>query len=140
MPVSEAGPVAAQPGHGTGRHRRLRLSLPHAAAAGALFAVEVAIALFVHDGFVRPYVGDVLVVLLVHQVVLAVLDLPSRATAAATLAFAYAVEGAQYAGVGDLLDGHPIFQTIVGTTFQAGDLVAYAVGALIAVIVGGGRR
>lgn len=139
MPVPEAAPVAAQPGHGTGGHRRLRLSLPHTAASGALFAVEVAIALFAHDGFVRPYFGDVLVVLLVHQSVLAVLDLPSSATAAGTLVFAYAVEGAQYAGVGDLLDGHPIVQTVVGTTFQAGDLIAYAVGALIAAIVGGGK-
>lgn len=110
----------------------LRLSLPHALAATALFAVEVAIALFVHDDFVRPYVGDVLVVLLVHQAVLAVADLPSRPTALATLAFAYAVEAAQLAGIGRRFDGHPILQTVIGTTFQWGDLVAYAVGAVAA--------
>lgn len=122
----------------TGRRlirRRLRLSRRHAAAAAALFAVEVAIALFVHDDFVRPYVGDVLVVLLVHQAVLAVVDLPARRTALGTLAFAYAVEGAQYAGIGRRFDGHPILQTIIGTTFQWGDLVAYAVGALVALVL-----
>ena len=117
---------------------RLRLSLPYAVAAVTLFVVEVLIALFVHDGFVRPYVGDVLVVLLVHCTVLAVFDLPVRPTALGTLAFAYAVEGAQLAGVGDRLDGHPILQTVVGTTFQGGDLVAYAVGALVALAVAPG--
>ena len=30
-----------------------------------LFATEIIIALFVHDSFVRPYIGDVLVVMLV---------------------------------------------------------------------------
>ena len=31
-----------------------------------LFIVEVMIALFVHDNFVRPYVGDYLVVMLIY--------------------------------------------------------------------------
>ncbi len=116
--------------------------MPHAALAAALFAVEVAIALFVRDDFVRPYVGDVLVVLLIHHAVLAVMDLPTPAAALATLVLAYAVEGAQYLGVGHHLEGHPILQTVVGTTFQWGDLLAYAVGALVAVLTGTvvGRR
>ncbi|MET0287217.1 MAG: DUF2809 domain-containing protein, partial [Polyangiales bacterium] len=42
------------------------MSLRYAAHALALFLVEVAIALWVHDDFVRPYVGDVLVVPLVY--------------------------------------------------------------------------
>ena len=102
--------------------------------------MEVVIALFVHDDFVRPYVGDVLVVLLIHQAMLAVMDLPTAATALATLLFAYAVEGAQYVGVGRHLDGHPILQTVIGTTFQWGDLVAYAVGALVAGLTATGGR
>ncbi len=136
---SASGPLSAKQTEPAGRatrrpiRTRLRLSPQHAAGAVALFIIEVAIALVVHDGFVRPYVGDVLVVLLIHQAVRAVLDLPSTATAVATLAFAYAVEGAQYAGIGRRLDGHPILQTVIGTTFQLGDLLAYAVGALVAV-------
>ncbi len=113
----------------------MRLSPLHAAIAAALFGVEVGIALFVHDSFFRPYVGDVLVVLLIHHAVLAVVDLPPLATAIATLVFAYLVEGAQYAGIGQRFDGHPILQTVIGTTFQWGDLVAYALGALVASVV-----
>jgi hypothetical protein len=38
----------------------------YALAALIIFAIEVCIALFVHDGFIRPYVGDVLAVALVY--------------------------------------------------------------------------
>lgn len=113
---------------------RLRFSPLHAAIATTLFVVEVGIALFVHDGFVRPYVGDVLVVLLIHHAVLTAVALPPTVSALATLMFAFLVEGAQYAGIGDRLDGHPILQTVIGTTFQWGDLVAYTLGALVAAL------
>ena len=35
--------------------------LPYIIAAVVLLIVEILIGLFVHDGFVRPYIGDVLV-------------------------------------------------------------------------------
>ena len=34
-----------------------------------LLAIEVLIALFVHDSFVRPYVGDMLVVVVIYAFV-----------------------------------------------------------------------
>jgi Protein of unknown function (DUF2809) len=115
---------------------RLRLSPRHLVAAGVLFVVEVVIALTVHDELVRPYVGDVLVVLLIHCALLALVDLRPGPTAVGVLGFAFAIEAAQLAGVGRLLDGHPVLQVVVGTTFQWGDLVAYAVGAALAALTG----
>lgn len=47
-----------------GRSVSSNARLLYAGAAIALFCVEVAIALFVNDAFVRPYVGDVLAILL----------------------------------------------------------------------------
>ena len=47
----------------------------YALAALVLFAVEVVIALFVRDAFVRPYLGDVLAVMLVYAVLRAVTPL-----------------------------------------------------------------
>jgi hypothetical protein len=38
----------------------------YALAALAVFAIEVIIALFVHDGLVRPFVGDSLAIVLVY--------------------------------------------------------------------------
>ena len=38
----------------------------YAAAFLILLAIEVLIALFVHDRFVRPYLGDVIVVIVVY--------------------------------------------------------------------------
>ncbi|MCW5910752.1 MAG: DUF2809 domain-containing protein [Cyclobacteriaceae bacterium] len=42
----------------------------------AIFIAEVLIALFVHDSFIRPYVGDVLVVILIYCFVKSFIDLP----------------------------------------------------------------
>ncbi|MDE6031460.1 MAG: DUF2809 domain-containing protein, partial [Oscillospiraceae bacterium] len=43
-----------------------RKRLLYAAVFAVLFGVEVVIALFVHDRFVRPYLGDVLAVVTVY--------------------------------------------------------------------------
>jgi hypothetical protein len=110
------------------------LSLAHLVAAGLIFAVEVLIALAVDDRFVRPYVGDVLVVILIYSSILAAADVPPAPAAVGVFGFACAIEAAQYAGVGELVAGHPILRVVVGTTFQRGDIVAYGVGAVLAVL------
>ena len=44
----------------------MKIRISYAIAALALFGIEVCIALFARDDFVRPFVGDVLVVILIH--------------------------------------------------------------------------
>jgi hypothetical protein len=51
------------------------LNAPYAITALAIFAIEVLIALFVRDAFIRPYLGDVLAVALVHTALRAVTPL-----------------------------------------------------------------
>ena len=114
----------------------MRLHRGYALAAMALFGIEVCIALFVRDSFVRPVLGDVLAVMLVYCAVLAVFDLPR--TAAAILAFAVGtiVEVLQYLDALTLLglQDNALARVVLGTTFSWGDLVAYAVGALVALV------
>ena len=43
-----------------------RQRMGYLAAFVILFLIEAAIALWVHDRFIRPYIGDVLVVVLVY--------------------------------------------------------------------------
>jgi hypothetical protein len=101
-------------------------------AALALFAIEVAIALWVHDAFVRPYVGDVLVVPLVYCCVMAVYRGRPARVVTGVFAFACSVELAQLARVVDRLhiENHAL-RVIIGTSFEPLDFVAYAVGALL---------
>lgn len=117
------------------RANRVRLHAGYAAIAAALFIIEVCIALFVRDSFVRPVLGDVLAVMLVYCMVLAVIDL--RPVAAALFAFAVGivVELMQYADALSLLglQNNPVARIVLGTTFSWGDIVAYWVGAVICV-------
>lgn len=61
-----------------------------------IFGIEVLIATFAHDKIIRPYVGDLLVVILIYCFVKAFLNTPVLNTAIAVLLFAYMVEVLQF--------------------------------------------
>ncbi|MCP4621678.1 MAG: DUF2809 domain-containing protein, partial [Bradyrhizobium sp.] len=109
----------------------------HAIVVLLLFAVEVVIALHVRDRFVRPYLGDVLAVILVHCGLRAVL--PIRPLPAAILAFGIGalIETGQAIHLIDLLGlrGHRIIEVVLGGSFEWLDFLAYAAGAGIALAV-----
>ncbi|MFL9840302.1 DUF2809 domain-containing protein [Sphingomonas sp. ST-64] len=113
----------------------IRFHRGYALTALALFAIEVVIALFVRDRFVRPYLGDTLAVLLVYCGLRAITRL--RAAPAAVTAFGVAVmvELGQLIGILDLLGWRdsPLARTILGTGFEWKDFLAYGAGAVIAI-------
>lgn len=92
------------------------------------------IALFVRDRFVRPYLGDVLAVVLVYCGLRTVL--PLRPVPAAALAFAIGalVEIGQAVGILDLLGlrDNQVAVVVLGSGFEWLDFVAYAAGAVLA--------
>ncbi|MCW3838276.1 DUF2809 domain-containing protein [Sphingomonas canadensis] len=108
----------------------------YALAAAAIFAVEVLIALFVRDRFVRPYLGDVLAVVLVYAGLRAITPLRVVPAALAALGVAFAVELGQLAGLVHLLGlgSSPVARTVLGTGFDPADLLAYTAGAGIVVV------
>ncbi|PSN12883.1 DUF2809 domain-containing protein [filamentous cyanobacterium CCT1] len=98
-----------------------------------LFLVELCIALFVDDALIRPYVGDVLVVILVYALVRAFFRVAILPTAIGVLLFAFGVEILQYFNIVEVLGlgASAIARTVIGTTFVWEDLVAYTVGIVI---------
>ena len=106
-------------------------------AAITLFAIEVVIALFVRDAFIRPYIGDVLAVALVYAVLRAATPLSLRSALGITLAIAIMIEVAQAAkllsalGLGE----NELARIIFGGSFDWLDLLAYAVGGGVMVLV-----
>lgn len=114
----------------------------YAIAALLVFAIEVIIAAFVHDAVVRPYLGDSLAVVLVYFAIRAATPLGMRASAAAALAVACAIEIGQWFHLADLLDlGHVrIARIVLGTGFDPADFLAYAGGAALVVAVESARR
>lgn len=103
-------------------------------AAIILFAIEVLIALFVRDAFIRPYLGDVLAVALVYTVLRAITPLGLIGTALTAFAIALAIEIAQAMRLLDMigLAGNALARTVFGGSFDWLDLAAYAAGAAIA--------
>lgn len=119
----------------------MRLSPGYLAAAFLLLAVEVYIAVAVHDRFVRPHLGDALVVILLHCLVAGVVDWPRPRIALGALCFAFAVELGQALRLVERLrlQDHRILRVVIGTDFDPGDLLAYAGGAALVLAVEGLR-
>lgn len=102
-----------------------------------IFVVEVLIALFVRDNFVRPYLGDVLVVILIYCFVKSFFNLPVFAVALFVLIFSFTIEFLQYINIVEKLrlEQSAIARTIIGTSFAWIDILAYVVGIFIVLFV-----
>ena len=98
-----------------------------------LLLTEVCIALYVHDGFVRPYLGDVLVTLLVGCGVRVLIPTRVRLLPLYVMLFATGVECLQYIDIVRLLgwENSAFLSTIIGRSFAVWDLVCYAIGCLL---------
>ena len=100
----------------------------------SLMAVEVCIALFVHDSFIRPYVGDMLVTLLLCCMARVVISDQVRLLPLYVFLFAACVEIGQYFDVVALLgvEDNRLISIALGRTFSWLDLVCYAIGCVAA--------
>lgn len=114
----------------------MRFHRGYALLALALFLIEVVIALFVRDRFVRPYLGDVLAVILVYAGLRAVFRIAVTPAAAIALLVAIAVELGQFFHLLDLLNlqHNRLARIVLGYGFELRDFAAYAAGALIVLI------
>lgn len=101
-----------------------------------IFAIEVLIALYVHDTIIRPYIGDVLVVILIYCFIKSFLKFPVLPVAIFVLLFSFTIEFLQYFNIVEKLglQNSKIARTVIGTSFAWIDLVCYAVGIIIVLI------
>lgn len=116
----------------------MKKRLPYIIALILIIAVEVLIALFVNDSFVRPYIGDVIVVWAVYAFVQSILGgkFNSFAVSAGVFLFACFVEALQGINIVELLGlgESPFFRTLIGTHFDPADILCYAAGTAILMI------
>ncbi len=102
-----------------------------------LLLVEVVIAFYVHDNFIRPYVGDVLVVILMYTFIKTFLNIRPLTAGLAVLGIAFAIEFLQminFIGVLGLEDSLAA-RLILGTSFHWADLLAYTIGVGLTLIL-----
>ncbi|UPT70718.1 MAG: DUF2809 domain-containing protein [Flavobacterium sp. JAD_PAG50586_2] len=99
--------------------------------------MEVLIALFVHDTIIRPYVGDLLVVILIYCFIKSFLDVRVFPAAIFVLLFSFGVELLQYFTIVEKLglQNSKVASTIIGTSFEWIDILAYLVGIIIVLVI-----
>lgn len=100
-----------------------------------LLCIEVFIAEYMHDAFIRPYGGDFLVVIMIYCFVKSFLNAPVFSTAYAVLIFAYVVELSQYFHLVRVigLERSKIALLFFGDHFSVTDLLAYTLGIIVVI-------
>ncbi len=99
----------------------------------ALFFIEVIIALFVHDNFVRPYIGDLLVTVLLCAFLRIFIPEKIKALPIFVFVFSVLVEFAQYIDIVKLLgfENNKFLSVIIGRSFSVIDIIYYALGCIL---------
>ncbi|MES2654445.1 MAG: DUF2809 domain-containing protein [Bacteroidota bacterium] len=102
-----------------------------------LFMVEVYIALYVHDTIIRPYVGDLLVVILIYCFCKIFLRIGVKWLALAVLLFAYLIEYLQYINFIKWLglENNNLANVVLGNSFEWIDMLAYTLGAVLVIVI-----
>jgi len=105
-------------------------------AALLLLLVEIIIGFFVHDAIIRPYIGDLLVVILLYCLVKSFFNTNPLRTALAVLLFSYAIEALQYIHIVNILglEKSRFARIIIGTSFAWTDIVMYTMGIALVVL------
>ena len=115
---------------GTETRTKRKKRIGYGMATVVLFLIELWIALFVHDKFIRPYVGDVLVVVLIYTFVRIFLPERVRLLPLYVFLFAAGVEVSQYFRIVEVLglSDNRILSVVIGSVFDVKDIVCYGVG------------
>lgn len=113
----------------------MKINFRYVTAFIILLVVEVLIALFVHDNFVRSYIGDILVVILLYTLLRAVISKKIKGLPIYIFIFATFVEFAQYFKIVELLNlqDNKFMSILIGSTFDIKDIICYLVAAIILV-------
>ena len=98
-----------------------------------ILIIEVMIALFVHDKFVRPYIGDVLVTILICSFLRIFIPKGVKLLSLYVFIFAAGVEVLQYFRIVELLglSDNRFFSILIGSVFDVKDVVCYGIGCVI---------
>lgn len=105
----------------------------YAFIAGVIFVIEVLIALFFKDSFIRPLLGDLLVVMLLFSFVRIFYNGSGLKLALSVLLFSFIIEFSQYFRLVELLglEHYKLATVVLGSTFDFLDLIAYIIGVSI---------
>lgn len=108
----------------------------YALAFLSLFLIEALIAIFIHDNFIRPYIGDVLVMVLLYFFVQAILPDKIKYLPIYLFLFGTLVEFLQYCHIVEHLhlESNSVAKVVIGSVFDSKDIVCYGIGCLLVLL------
>ncbi|WES96445.1 DUF2809 domain-containing protein [Chryseobacterium arthrosphaerae] len=113
---------------------KLQFSLKYLLLTVFIFLVEVLIATKLeHIFFVRAYLGDVIVVMLLYTFVKTFVKMNDQKLILGILVFSFLVEFAQYFNIAEKLGFRPgsLMYIVIGNSFSWIDILCYAAGCLL---------
>lgn len=101
-------------------------------AAVFLFILEVLIAVFVRDSFIRPYAGDLLVVVFLYSLLKSFFRIPVKNVIFGVLLFSFLIEALQYVKLINILQlqDNSLASAVLGSHFDWLDILLYVLGGL----------
>lgn len=114
----------------------MKINFRYLKAFIAIFLVELFIAVFVHDRIIRPYIGDILVIVLLYTFIKIFTKKKIRLLPVYLFVFAAFVEGMQYFNIVKVLglENNKVLSIIIGSTFDIKDILCYLAGSIILLI------
>lgn len=114
----------------------MKINLKYLVAFFVLFITEVFIALFVKDKIIRPFVGDILVVILMYTFIRGIIKRHIKGLPVYLFLFSAMMEITQYFHLVDRLGlrDNKLMSTIMGTSFDTRDILCYFAGTVILII------
>jgi Protein of unknown function (DUF2809) len=102
-----------------------------------ILIVEITIAVYAKDGFIRPILGDYLAAILVFYLLAAFLTTSKNKIALLALSISYLIEGLQYLNILKLLnlEQHKLLRIVFGTSFSWMDVLAYTLGIATVLLI-----
>lgn len=113
---------------------KLKFSLKYLLLTLFIFLVEVSIATILKDiFFVRAYLGDVIVVMLLYTFVKSFVEVNDQKLILGILLFSFLIEFAQYFNIAERLGFRrgSLMYIVIGNSFSWIDILCYAVGCLL---------
>lgn len=117
--------------------RILKFNWTYFIIALVLFFIELLIVKYVHDQIIRPYFGDFLFVIFIYCSIKSLFDTSYLKIAIGVLIFSFLLEILQYFNFVNLIGlGHSeLARTVIGTSFEWIDLIAYTLGIVFVIFV-----
>ncbi|OYX22375.1 MAG: hypothetical protein B7Z06_11750 [Flavobacteriales bacterium 32-35-8] len=103
----------------------------------SILLIEILIAKFLTQGFIRYTFGDYLVVILIYCFLKSFINLNSFYVSISVLLFAYSIEFLQLINLLNILslENNHLAKLILGSTFHISDLAAYTLGMITVLIM-----